>query len=74
MKPYDRVLAIAKCYLGPAAESFLSRQCKIQLKIEATNLTNAHFKELAAWVEIAACRLIEAEKAAGMAKRIAVLC
>lgn len=73
MKPYDRVLAIAKVYLGPAAESFLARQCKIQLKIEAVDLSIAHFKELASWVEVAACRFIEADKAKAMAVRISVL-
>jgi hypothetical protein len=73
MKPYDRVLAIAKFYLGPAAESFLARQCKLQLKIEALDLTVTHFKELAFCVEVAACRFVESDKAAAMAKRILAL-
>ncbi|MGA2712159.1 MAG: hypothetical protein ABSG41_03555 [Bryobacteraceae bacterium] len=74
MKPYDRVLAIAKVYMGPAAESFLARQCTVGLKIEAANIAIPDFKYLAIWVEVAACRFIETAKAAEMAKRIAGLC
>ena len=74
MRPYDRVLAIAKFYLGPAAESFLERQCKMHLKIDATSLTVAHFKALASCAEIAASRFIETDKAVAMAKRMSVLC
>ena len=74
MSPYDRILAVAKFYLGPAAESFLERQCKTHLKIDATSLTVAHFMALASCAEIAACRFIETDKAAAMAKRISMLC
>ncbi len=73
MKPYDRVLAIAKLYLGPAAESFIARQCKLALRVEALTITPAHFKELGAQVEVGACRLIERPKAEEMARRIAAL-
>ena len=72
MNPYGAVLAITKNYLGPAAESFLSRQCQL-LKFEATQITKDHCKDLAAAVEIAACRFIERAKAEDMAKRIAAL-
>jgi hypothetical protein len=73
MNPYDRVLAVAKFYMGPAAESFLTRQCQVALKLEAAKITTAHYKDLGAWVEVAACRFIEQAKAAEMAKRIAAL-
>ncbi|HEY1755119.1 MAG TPA: hypothetical protein VGG72_06955 [Bryobacteraceae bacterium] len=73
MTPYDSVLAITKTYLGPAAESFLSRQCQVGLRIEASNITKAHFKDLAHTVEVAACRFIDRPKAEDMAKRIAAL-
>jgi hypothetical protein len=73
VKPYDRVLAIAKHYLGPAAESFLARQCQLALKIDALAMTSGHFKDLAHQVEVAACRFIEAAKAKEMAGRIATL-
>jgi hypothetical protein len=73
MTPYDSVLTIAKNYLGPAAESFLARQCQVGLQIEASKITNAHLKSLAATVEVAACRFIDRTKAEDMAKRIAAL-
>jgi hypothetical protein len=73
MKPYDRVLAIAKLYLGPAAESFLARQCQLALKIEAINITSAHFKDLASLIEVSACRFIERAKAEEMSRRITTL-
>jgi hypothetical protein len=73
MTPYESVLAIAKTYMGPAAESFLARQCQVGLQIDATTITKAHFKDLAHKVEVAACRFIERNKAEDMAKRIAAL-
>jgi len=73
MTPYDSVLAIAKTYLGPAAESFLSRQCQVGLKTEAAKITKAQYKDLAHTVEVAACRFIDRAKAEDMAKRIAGL-
>jgi acetyl-CoA carboxylase alpha subunit len=73
MSAYDSVLAVAKTYMGPAAESFLSRQCQVGLKTEAANLTKAQFKDLAAWVEVSACRFIDRPKAEEMSKRIAAL-
>jgi hypothetical protein len=73
VKPYDRVLAIAKYYLGPAAESFLTRQCLVGLNKDAAKITAGDFKALGAWVEVAACRFIEIPKAQQMGNRIAVL-
>jgi hypothetical protein len=73
MRPYDALLAVAKFYLGPAAESFLARQCQLVLKIEAPKITKAHFKDLAFAVEVAAVRFLDRVKAEEMAKRIAAL-
>jgi hypothetical protein len=73
MSAYDSVLAVAKVYLGPAAESFVSRQCQVGLKTDAVNLTAAQFKDLASWVEVAACRFLDRQKAEEMSKRIAAL-
>jgi hypothetical protein len=73
VKPYDRVLAIAKHYLGPAAESFVARQCQLALRIEAVAITSGHLKALGHQVEVAACRFIEPAKAKEMAGRIATL-
>jgi hypothetical protein len=73
MKPYDRVLSIAKFYLGPAAESFLERQCKLHLKIDALQITLAHLKAFGALIEVAAVRFIDPAKAKAMAQRITAL-
>jgi hypothetical protein len=73
MTPYDSVLAVTKLFLGPAAESFLLRQCQVALKTEPAKLTKAHFKDLAMSVEIAACRFIDRAKAESMAKKILAL-
>jgi hypothetical protein len=70
MKPYDSLLAVTKNFLGPAAESFLARQCLLVLKIDAKQITKAQFKDLASAVEIAACRFVEGAKAQEMANRI----
>jgi hypothetical protein len=73
VKPYDRLLNVAKLYLGPAAESFLERQAKVGLQMEISAVTIANFKEFAAWVEVAAIRFIEPAKAKAMAQQIAAL-
>jgi hypothetical protein len=73
MSAYTDVLAVTKVYMGPAAESFLSRQCQVGLKTDAANLVKTQFKDLAAWVEVSACRFIDQKKAEEMAKRIAAL-
>jgi hypothetical protein len=39
-------------HLGPAAPSFLSRQCKFHLKKEPADLLKADLEELAKWVYI----------------------
>ncbi|MGA2739698.1 MAG: hypothetical protein ABSG65_19940 [Bryobacteraceae bacterium] len=73
MKPYESLLAVAKFYLGPAAESFLVRQCQLVLKIDAPLITKAQFKDLAHAVEVSAVRFLDRAKAEEMAKRIAAL-
>ena len=39
-------------HLGPAAPSFLSRQCKFHLKKEPADLLKTDLEELAKWVYI----------------------
>ncbi len=73
MTHYDSVLAIAKVFLGPAAESFLLKQCQVALKTEPAKMTKAHIKDLAMSVEVAACRFIDRAKAESMAKKILAL-
>ena len=69
----DRVLTISKPYLGPATESFLSRQCKSHLNTEMTSLDAGHIRELAKWVEVGAGLIMAPAKASELAKKIAAL-
>jgi hypothetical protein len=70
---YDKVMAISKPYLGPATESFLARQCKGHLNIEVSQLSAAHLKDLAKWVEVSGALVMDAAKAADLGKKIAAL-
>ena len=67
----EKILALSKPYLGPAAESFLSRQCKGHLNIEMDAITSAQLKDLAMWVERSGSLIMEPAKAAELAKKIA---
>jgi hypothetical protein len=69
----DKVLEVSKPYLGPAAESFLARQCKSHLNIEMSALGPANVKDLAKWVEQSAALIMDAPKAAELAKKIAAM-
>lgn len=69
----DKVLALSKPYLGPATESFLTRQCKLFLKVEMATLSPANLKELANCCELAGRAIMEPAKATELAKKIAAL-
>jgi hypothetical protein len=69
----EKVLALSKPYFGPATESFLTRQCKSHLNVEVANLTQSNLKELAKWVENSGSLIMDAAKAAEIAKKIAAL-
>jgi hypothetical protein len=69
----DKVLTVTKTYLGPAAESFLARQCQGHLHIEVSALNQSHLKELAKWVEVGAALVMDAGKAAELSTKIASL-
>jgi hypothetical protein len=69
----NKVLALSKTYLGPAAESFIAKQCKTHLKIEAANLTSAHLKDLSSWIFISGATLMDRAKALELSKKVAAL-
>ena len=73
MTVWEKLVGVGKPYLGPATETFLTRQCKSHLKIEAADLTQAHLKDLAKWVENSAGLIMDQAKAAEMARKIAAL-
>jgi hypothetical protein len=59
MTVYEKVILVSKTYLGPAAEAFISRQCKSHLKKEAVDLQNTDLAALAKWVEVGAGLLMD---------------
>jgi hypothetical protein len=69
----DKVIAVSKPYFGPATQSFLSRQCKKHLNIELNSLTESHLEELAVWVKTSGALIMDAAKAADVARKIANL-
>ncbi|MGA3226168.1 MAG: hypothetical protein ABSC65_20555 [Acidobacteriaceae bacterium] len=69
----NKVLAVSKPYLGPAAEQFLVRQCKLFLKIDSAALTAANLKELAGCFEVGGRAIMDPAKATELAKKIAAL-
>ncbi len=71
MSVYQDVTAISKTFLGPAAEQFIARQCKLHLKIEPPLLNKSHLTELAKAIEVAGVRYMEAAKSHELAQLIA---
>jgi hypothetical protein len=70
---YEKTLALSKPYLGPAAENFISRQCKSHLKTEAPLLMASQLGELAKWVAIGAELIMDKGKAMELSGKIAAL-
>jgi hypothetical protein len=66
----QKVVEISKTYLGPATESFLSRQCKGHLNIELDELGPSNLQELAKWVEVGAALIMDPVKATQLASMI----
>ncbi len=69
----EKLLTVSKPFLGPAAESFLSRQCKGHLKVDVNDVTASQLAELAKWIEVGAGLIMDQAKAAALAKQIANL-
>jgi hypothetical protein len=69
----NKVLALSKPYLGPAAESFITKQCKAHLKIEAADLNSSHLKDLSSWIFISGATLMDRAKALELSKKVAAL-
>ena len=49
MALYDDALNVARHYLGPAAEKFMTRQIERVPDVETQNLGRQHLDELARW-------------------------
>ncbi|HEY1423415.1 MAG TPA: hypothetical protein VGF20_08180 [Candidatus Acidoferrum sp.] len=72
MSVYDQVLGVSKVYLGPAAETFIGRQCKY-LKVEPKELAVTHMEKLAWLTKSAAGLVMHEAKAAELAQKIGAL-
>jgi hypothetical protein len=70
---YEKVVATSKNYLGPATESFLSRQCKSHLKKQPDELMTSDLEALAMWIEIGAGLVMDKGKATELAGKVRVL-
>jgi hypothetical protein len=69
---YEQVVGISKPYLGPAAEQFVARQCKL-LRIEAPALANDNLLALAKWMEVGAKLVMDEAKAKELASKVKAL-
>jgi hypothetical protein len=66
----EDVLAILAAEMGPAAATFLDRQCKTHLKKESPLLVKADLPVLAKWVGVGAALVLSEPVAKVMMSRI----
>ena len=69
---YDDVLSVTKRFMGPAAEKFIERQCKL-MKTEPTRLAVTDLEQLAWLSKNAAGVYMDVARADEMAKQITSL-
>jgi len=69
---YDNVLGVTKRFMGPAAEKFIERQCKL-MKTEPAKLASTDLEQLAWLTKNAAGVYMDVARADDMAKQIAAL-
>ncbi len=60
MPLYNDVITLARPYLGPAAEKFLSRQISQHLSVTADQFAVQHLEELSKWC-LTSCKPLMAE-------------
>ena len=63
MSLYDDVVKIAKLYLGPAAERFVTRQVSSHLNKAVTELAAGDLEELAKWCFVSGRLVMPEERA-----------
>ena len=72
MSLYDNVLNVARPYLGPAAEKFLSRQID-HLDTDAQNMASQHLDELAKWCLSSGKLIMDESKAQELSQKVKAL-
>jgi hypothetical protein len=70
MSLYDRVITVARPYLGLVTEQFVARQCTAHLQVDPRALGPGHLLELAKWVEISGALVMDRAKAAELRDKI----
>jgi len=73
MALYDDVIAVARPYLGPAVERFISRQISSHLNTTAQDLAPQHLDELAKWCYVSGKLVMDEAKAREFSEKIKVL-
>ena len=73
MALYDEVLNVARPYLGPAAERFLTRQIEQHLDTNAQGLGRQHLDELAKWCLNSGKLVMDESKASDLGQKIKAL-
>lgn len=66
----DDVLKILAGQMGPAAGTFLERQCKAHLKKDSATIAKGDLPELAKWVEVGAGLTLGDSVGAALSKQI----
>ena len=68
----EQVLQVAKQYLGPAAQQFLSKELRV-LECTADTITAQHLPQLSQRAKVSALRIMDAERATEFAASVAGL-
>ena len=73
MPLYNDVIEMARPYLGPAAEQFVSRQVNGHLDVSSDQLTGLHLEELSKWCFISGKLIMAEAKAEEFSRRVKLL-
>lgn len=73
MSLYDNVLNVARPYLGPATEKFISRQIDQHLNTVAQNIATQQLEELANWCLISGKLVMDESKAQELSQKVKAL-
>ena len=73
MDLYERVLAVARRYLGRRAERFIGRQCWGHLRIDPQMLEDEHLDELARWCYMSGMLVMDRGEAHEFSQKIKAL-
>ena len=70
MALYNDVINLARPYLGPAAEKFVSRQVSAHLNVKSDQIARQHMEELSKWCLISGKLVMDDAKAQEFSQKI----